>query len=148
MNAGRRPHLIWAAIGLLVLVSVATALAAGNAVPQTGAGVDTDSINANKLKPPECAGLNLTAVVTGSGVVIGSNANELILGSSAVDAVDSRNGDDCVLGGGHDDMLLGRNGDDVLLGGAGNDDLNGGPGYDICYGGGGSNSFIQCEEIY
>lgn len=84
-------------------------------------------ITADDLKPPECAGLPLTEIVTGSGRITGTPGNDLLLGSAGPDEIDGRPGDDC------------------LLGGAGNDTLDGGPGTDVCLGGSGANVFRRCE---
>ena len=109
----------------LTLVSVSYAFTAANTVPATNAGTQTFTIDANALKPPECASLNLTAIVTTNST---SNAGELVLGTAAADNVNGKGGNDCILGGG------------------GNDSINGGPGAnDICIGGPGTDTFNNCE---
>lgn len=102
----------------MVGVTAANTVAAGSvddvAVPQ----------GANDLKPPECDGIVLTEVRTGS---LGTSASELVLGTSGIDVVSASGGDDCVLGGG------------------GDDDLRGGAGTDVCIGGAGTDLFLDCE---
>jgi Ca2+-binding RTX toxin-like protein len=155
---------IGALVGLgLLLAGAMAAYAATNTVPSTRLGSDTRAINANVLKPPECASLNLTNIVTGSGTVNGTNANDLVLGSAGIDDMTGRGGADCLIGGSGADTLTGSNGVDILLGGdgndsllgsggndvlygeAGNDTLNGGNGTDICDGGPGTDTAINCE---
>ncbi len=112
----------WAALALLILVSLVTALAAANNVPETGVRQLTPiPINANALKPPECAGLNLDSIVVGSGTINGGAGNSLILGSAGPDSIRGRKGNDCILGGGGNDFLDGDQGTDVCIGGPGND---------------------------
>jgi hypothetical protein len=134
---------------LLILSGTMAAIAAANVVPVSGLGYQTRAITPNDLKPPECAGINVTNVVVGSGTISGIGNNDLILGSSIADNINARNGSDCVLGGGQNDTLRGFNGSDILIGGPGNDYLIGGPGYDICYGNAGTDTFDgSCEEQY
>lgn len=155
------------ALGVAVLAlgaSALSALAAANVVPSTSATEQSSVPTANDIKPAECAALNLTAIVVGSGTFSGSNANELVLGSAGVDDIDGVGGDDCVLGGGSADTINGGADNDVLLGGAGadviagqagndilygqadDDDLQGGLGTDDCHGGGDAgDTFFECE---
>lgn len=122
---------------LVLIVSIGAASATANSVPKSGAGVFTQTITANALKPAACSGLNLSSVVAGSGIFIGNSGNTLILGSAGIDTITGGGGSDCILGGG---------GADVLDGGAGNDVLIGGPGLDTCTGGLGTDTFdASCE---
>ena len=114
------------AVGLLAL-SLIVSLTAANTVPASRAGDSSRAADPNDLKPSACAGITVTAKLTGAGAINGSNAAELITGSAGVDTITARNGDDC------------------LLGGAGDDSLNGGAGTDVCIGGAGTNTFAQCE---
>ncbi len=107
---------------VLVLVSLASVSTAANSVPATRAGSSSRSIGAQDLKPADCASLTLTNLVTGSGIINGTNAADLVLGSSGTDTVMAGNGNDCVVGGG---------GADVISGGAGTDVCIGGPGIDV-----------------
>jgi hypothetical protein len=83
--------------------------AASAPVPETGAGdhLVHSPILPDYLKPPECASLNLDTLIVGSGVITGTDGNDLILGGASADAIDSLGGDDCVVGGAGDDTLLG-----------------------------------------
>jgi Ca2+-binding RTX toxin-like protein len=137
-----------ASLVTLVTISVIFALSAANTVSGSRADDISTAINANALKPPECASLNLTRIV-----VIGSNtpnnSSELILGTPGNDTINGGGGSDCILGGGGDDNLRGGNGVDILMGGPGNDAINGGGGADICYGGGqAGDTFASCSTIF
>lgn len=107
-----------------------TFTAANNVAPsnvgQTGAPID-----ANALKPPQCAGINLTNVVVGTN---GTAANDLILGPQAASTLNGNKsgGVDCVVGGAGGDTIWG----------------NGGTNGDVCIGNGGSNKFKQCQFTY
>lgn len=86
------------------------------------------NIIVNDLRPPECAGLNLTSLVTGSGTIDGTSSNDLILGSGGADTLSGGGGSDCLVGGG------------------GNDTINGsGSKGDVCIGGPGTDTFKKCE---
>ena len=137
-----------ASLFVLVTISVIFAFSAANTVPPTKAGSVNNTINANALKPTECAGISLTRVVNISKGDTPSNQNELILGTSAFETINGGGGADCIIGGGGDDNLQGGNGKDVLMGGPGNDAINGGGGADVCYGGGqAGDTFVSCSTI-
>ena len=102
---------------LLIVLSASSALAAANTVLVSGAEDASITISANDLKPPECSGLDLTNIITGSGNIQGSNGNDLILGSASADKINAKKGSDCVLGGDGGDELRGGDDSDVLLGG-------------------------------
>jgi Ca2+-binding RTX toxin-like protein len=126
-------------LGILIAGTIA-AYAATNTIPNTRLDADTLSITANDLKPSECAALNLTTIVSGSGNIDGTTGNDLILGSAGNDTIQGRQGADCILGGDGDDTLQGSQGGDILLAGNGADSLNGGPGTDVCDGESGTDS--------
>ena len=121
---------VWAGLAALVVASVISALSAANVVPGTKADQQSFSIGPNELKPPECAGLTLTATVTGSGTFNGGAASELVLGSALADTIRAGGGNDCIVGGG------------------GNDTIRGEAGTDACIGGPGTDSFFTCETWY
>jgi hypothetical protein len=106
---------------LLITVSAISALAAANTVPPTAADEIVLPINANALKPPECAGLNLTDVIVWQPGMARDRAPTLILGSPNADTIRGGKGGDCILGGGGDDLLDGDQGSDVCIGGPGAD---------------------------
>jgi hypothetical protein len=123
---------------VLIMLSLMTALAASNTVPASRLDDSRTSTDVNDLKPAQCAGLNLTNIVTGSGTFGGTTQNDLILGSSGADTImgnaalwDTSN--DCIVGGGGNDNIWG---DGWLLGGTGND---------VCIGGPGTDTFHNCE---
>jgi Ca2+-binding RTX toxin-like protein len=115
-------------LGLLILLigGIATAVANANTVPATRLASRNSAINANALKPPECAALNLTAVLVcpTSGTCTGTAASELILGDTSNDTISGKGGTDCILGGAGDDTINGNAGGDVCIGGPGNDTFN------------------------
>lgn len=115
--------------GICVFLVAGFALTATNVVPATRAGSSIPGApTANQLKPSACAALNLTIVRVGSGTITGTNAAELILGSSGADTMRGGAGTDC------------------LVGGAGNDSLRGDGGTDVCIGGPGVDTFVNsCE---
>jgi Ca2+-binding RTX toxin-like protein len=115
----------------LILLSIGTASTNSNSVPPTQLGVNTQGINANDVKPAECASINLTAILICPPDCTGTSANELILGSAGADTIRGKNGTDCILGGGGDDVLRG----------------NGGPN-DVCIGGPGDDVITLCENQY
>jgi Ca2+-binding RTX toxin-like protein len=104
----------------LVLVTVITATTATNTVPFTRAGLRTEAVTANDLKPTECAALNLRTVLIAesTGKTDGTRANELILGGPGDQSIAAGRGNDCVLGGGGADTLDGEDGNDVCIGNA------------------------------
>jgi Ca2+-binding RTX toxin-like protein len=138
----------------LIVVNIFDALAATNLVGSTGTDDLRVVIDANALKPPECAALNLASVIVGSGTFNGGGSNALILGSAGADSIRGQGGSDCIVGGGGNDDLRGGSGSEVLIGGPGADTLNGGAGSDVCYGysgtvsGGGIDTFVGCETWF
>lgn len=108
----------------LIIISALSALAAGLTVSESNVGRESIPVMADDLKPSECAGLFLTQVVSGSGTLMGTGGNDLILGSPMADVIDGLGGDDCILGGGGDDDLIGNDGVDICLGGPGSDTFN------------------------
>lgn len=116
------PALILIALITLILISSVSALAATNTVPGTRIGQQIRSITANELKPPECAAINLTAIVVCTGGNCnGSGASELLLGTANGERLRGRGGSDCIIGGGGDDELTGNGASDVCIGGPGTD---------------------------
>ena len=105
----------------LIVVSVATAFAAGIAVPSSNVGRQSAPVTAEDIKPSACNGIVLAQIISGSGPLTGTSGNDLIIGSSGADAIDGLGGDDCILGGGGDDSLTGNEGNDICLGNPGND---------------------------
>jgi Ca2+-binding RTX toxin-like protein len=117
--------LVFILLGILVIISVGFAFAANIVVPTTRLTDQTRGIDPNELKPAACSGLNLTSIVVcNGGNCNGTNASELILGTSGYDNIKGKNGDDCIVGGDGDDDISGDNGTDVCVGGPGNDTFN------------------------
>ena len=118
-------RLCWLGFLALILVGIGSALAAGNSVAPSGMRDQNFAITPNDLKPPQCSGITVTNLVTGSGNINGTSGNDLILGSSGVDKISGGPGDDCLVGGGGNDDLSGKPGTDVCIGGPGTDTADG-----------------------
>lgn len=95
------------------------------------------------------------STATSGQQVVGTDHDDIIIGSRFGDQIDARGGDDCVLGGdGNDqivggpgnDELFGEDGDDQLVGRAGRDLMDGGDGTDACAGGPGGDFAVDCEQ--
>lgn len=78
-------------------------------------------------------------IVTGSGLVQGTEASDIITGQASGDRIEGLGGDDDLYGGaGHDtifggdgdDIIKGEDGRDMIYGGAGADNMDGGAGVD------------------
>jgi len=111
------------AFGLLalILVSITSAFAAGISVPASNVGQRSIPVTAEDIKPSACAALYLTNIVSGSGTLTGTVANDLIIGSVGADTIDGLGGNDCILGGNGDDLIMGGDGMDICIGGPGTD---------------------------
>ena len=111
-----------------LLIAAASGTLASNVVPTSRAGRFTKVTGVNDVKPiPECSGLVLENIATGSGSFNATNSDDLVLGSAGVDTIGGRNGNDCIVGG------------------SGNDSINGGVGTDVCIRGPGTDTFNACE---
>jgi Ca2+-binding RTX toxin-like protein len=71
---------------------------------------------------------------------VGTNGDDVLVGSAARDTLSGRGGQDCVFGRSGDDRLNGGSGNDVLSGSGGNDRMNGDAGADRLNGGNGNDS--------
>ena len=111
------------AFGLIgmILISIVSAFAAGITMPYSNVDQRSISVTAEDLKPAACGGLYLTNIISGSGVITGTSANDLIIGSAGVDTIDGLGGDDCILGSQGDDLITGNDGNDICIGGPGTD---------------------------
>lgn len=139
----RRSMLWLAAVLLLLMMSVFSALSAANTVPPSGLSLNIIAPTPDQFRPPQCTGsyANLRLGVDGN------NQADLILGTAGNDALNGNQGNDCMIGGAGDDTLNGGPGADILVGGAGVDTLNGGGGTDTCYGTVGVDTFNSCATI-
>lgn len=77
--------------------------------------------------------------------VLGTDGDDVLVGTPDIDTIDARGGNDIVYGRDSDDVIFGGAGNDRLIGGGGNDTIHGGPGNDIIFGGDG-NDVIFGEE--
>jgi hypothetical protein len=111
----------------LIAFSVMLAVAANNVVPITYLTDQSSIVTVNDLKPPACSAIVLTAILycpPGGGACDGTDASELVLGTTADDDIQSGKGDDCILGGGGADSLKGEQDIDVCIGGPGTDSFH------------------------
>jgi glycerophosphoryl diester phosphodiesterase len=74
--------------------------------------------------------------------MIGTNANDRMLGGSGADTIDGSGGDDTILGFDGDSYLRGGDGNDLIVGGADFDDINGNKGDDTIDGGSGGGDWL------
>ena len=146
-------RMLWLGLLFLIVVGAISALAANNTVAPSRASSQSFTVDANSLKPVECAGIT----VGGFSWEVKGKDSGLYFGTADNDTIDTGNGDDCVLAGDGNDTVYGKSGTDVLLGeggadrlygGAGDDWLYGGDGIDTCYGGNGTNNFSGCEVCH
>ncbi|HEX9388974.1 MAG TPA: hypothetical protein VF918_21805 [Anaerolineales bacterium] len=114
-------RLVMLALLALIAVSVGSAFAAGINVPASNVGQQSVPVTAQDIKPAACEALYLTNIVSGSGTLTGTAANDLIIGSTGADTVDGLGGNDCILGGNGDDFITGSDGTDICIGGSGID---------------------------
>jgi hypothetical protein len=104
------------------------------------------------VTPPTCNGLPATCVGTdGDDLILGSEVTDVIVALAGNDVVHGDVGTDTICGGpGNDslfgakdsDTMLGEEGDDWLFGAPGDDDLQGGPGNDVLWGGPGQDKLV------
>jgi len=122
------PRLAFVMLAGLISSSLIFAAAANNVVPVTHLTDQSSLITANDLKPSACSAITLTAILRcptgGGGACAGTDANELVVGTTGIDDIDAGKGDDCILGGGGDDILKGEQGTDVCTGGPGTDSFH------------------------
>ena len=116
MRPARRASRLLGLLATVAVTAATTGLLASNSVPATRLGRVSIAITANDLKPAECASVNVTNIVTGSGVLTGTSGNDLVLGSSGIDLIDAGAGDDCAVGGSGLDTIAGGLGTDVCIG--------------------------------
>ena len=106
---------------LLVLATMAAALVAASGVAYA-LSVQCDSTGDQDPELGECAGTNLSDVITGTA------QRDIIFALGGPDVVTARGGDDDVDGGRGRDDIFGGLGGDELNGGGGPDDIDGGQG--------------------
>jgi predicted extracellular nuclease len=84
----------------------------------------------------------LAATIVGSGVIYGTNQNDVIVSLGADDVIHAGNGNDTVCAGAGNDLVYGGNGDDTILGEQGSDWLDAGNGNDEVVGGSGNDTLV------
>lgn len=104
-TAGFAPRALLA-LPVLAALLLGYALTASNTVAASNAGTTALSITPNTLKPPECAAITLTSLVTGSGGNVESfTGGSLIIGSASSETLKSSIGNNCVVGGAGTDTV-------------------------------------------
>lgn len=108
----------------------ATAMESGAA----GWAVDIDLVSGTATYNSIVQSLSGFESVVGSGAddtIMGDDQANVLRGLNGADVIDGRDGDDVLMGGAGVDTLLGGQGSDVLNGGSGDDSLAGGLGSDF-----------------
>jgi hypothetical protein len=110
---------------------------------------------ADLLEVPTCHGKRATCVGTpGRDLILGSEADDVIVAGDGDDVVHGDLGHDIICGGEGNDSLFGAKGNDVIYGGPGDDwlfgavgvdELYGGPGDDVLWGGPGQDKLYGGE---
>ncbi|WP_298818658.1 hypothetical protein [Chloroflexus sp.] len=105
-------------LGLIGVLIGATALAAAATIVIPAAAMDdiNVAVSPQDIAPPACAGMGLSAIITGAGTIQGTAGNDLIVGSAGNDTIDGLGGNDCLIGGQGSDALIGGAGFDVCIG--------------------------------
>ena len=102
---------------------------------------ETAGRSQSALEASDCpAGANVILGTDGDDVLVGTPGADCIVGYGGDDTLDGRGGNDALFGGDGDDTLTGGAGDDVLHGEDGADDLDGGNGNDELHGGPGNDT--------
>lgn len=127
---------LWLGLLLLIVASAFSALAATVTVPPSKAADQSFAVDANAVKPAECAGITLD----GFGWEVAGRDSGLYYGTAGNDSFSTGKGDDCILAGDGDDSINANAGNDVLLGEGGSDWLIGGVDNDVLYGGAGNDN--------
>lgn len=83
---------------------------------------------------------NVIVGTSASEALSGTSGPDLIYGNGGNDSINGGIGNDCIVAGSGNDALSGGIGDDVIYGGAGNDSISGGNNNDTLYGEAGSDS--------
>ena len=81
---------------LLLCFTLLLSQTSTNTVKTSGLGASRTAITPNQLKPAACAGVNLTHIVTGSGVFAVTSSNNLVLASAGTDTITLLAGNNCV----------------------------------------------------
>jgi Ca2+-binding RTX toxin-like protein len=109
------------------MFSMIFAIAANSIVPVTYLTDQTRIVTANDLKPAACSSINFTSIFycpMGGGACNATDDSELVIGSPAIDDIQSGNVNYCFLGGGGNDSIRGEQNTDVCIGGSGTDSFH------------------------
>ena len=102
---------------LVVVVTLATSFTASTSVPTSNAGRSTLARQISQLAPGGCGSLALTTIVLASGPMFNNTAsNALVLGTAAVNTINSTGNHDCFVAGGGKDVVNGHPGDFCQIG--------------------------------
>ncbi len=77
-----------------------------------------------------------------AATLVGTDGNDVLVGTSGPDVVSAGAGDDVIRGLGGWDVICAGDGDDVVRGGSGRDTIEGGDGDDRLFGGGGADRIL------
>jgi Ca2+-binding RTX toxin-like protein len=123
---------------------------AGDAITDTGDGVDSIDCSASPVGVSITAGVGIDRVLgsqsadsisAASGIHVDAGAgDDTVVGSAEADSLDGGAGADSISGGGGDDVLAGGDGTDTMHGGDGADAPDGGAGNDAIYGDAGNDA--------
>ena len=92
--------------GLIASLALGYSLTASNTVSASNASLTTAAITPNTLKPPECAAVSLSSLVTGSGGTVETlTGGSLIVGSASSETLKASTGNNCVVGGAGSDTV-------------------------------------------
>jgi hypothetical protein len=114
-----RSTVVRGAAGLVVAAiaaSLVVSFTAGNTVPASNVGSSVRPRLISQLAPAGCASLNVTGLVTGSGVFSNSLSNVLVLGSGGADTITDTGSGNCIVSGGGSDTITGTATDICITG--------------------------------
>jgi Ca2+-binding RTX toxin-like protein len=97
---------------------------------------------AASLRYAEQIGAPVISALRAAGNADATGFDRALFMAAADDVVEGTSGVDAISGGPADDLVLGRGGDDTLGGGAGDDVIDGGSGNDLLYGNSGSDTYL------
>ena len=124
MKTRSSARLVLAMTMCILLMDASVALARTNTVSNTKTSVLTITPAVDQFRPTSCT-IAVTNAVLGSGNFTGTNANDLMFGSTGADvSIRGGQGNDCLMGGGGNDTLQGDAGTDTCIGGPGTDTFN------------------------
>nr|WP_198151195.1 calcium-binding protein [Kibdelosporangium sp. MJ126-NF4]CEL12778.1 Alkaline phosphatase [Kibdelosporangium sp. MJ126-NF4]CTQ98464.1 Alkaline phosphatase (EC 3.1.3.1) [Kibdelosporangium sp. MJ126-NF4] len=113
-----------------------------NGAADDGAPGENDNIGSNDSTAPDADGIEVVVGSTADDVLLGGPGNDRFIGRSGNDHIDGGPGVDGLGGFEGNDLLVGGEGNDQLGGGEEDDTIVGGPGNDLMTGGFGNDRFV------